>query len=244
MTDAAILRKQTLETFDAWLECARTDGAMALIDKAQQWTSFDVVAVLRNRSKVKKVGHAGTLDPLATGLLVVCFGKATKRIAEVQDADKEYVTTIRLGATTATDDAAEAEQDVTSVEHLTANDISAALQMFVGSIRQLPPAYSAIRHGGRRQYDLAREGKTFEERWRDVTVHGIDVLDVALPMVTLRLRCSKGTYIRSIARDLGKALGVGGYCSSLRRTAIGTLAVDDAITVETFKELATVPVNA
>jgi tRNA pseudouridine55 synthase len=229
---------------DEWLQAARTDGAMALIDKAEQWTSFDVVAVLRNRSKVKKVGHAGTLDPLATGLLVVCFGKATKRIAEVQDADKEYLTTIRLGATTPTDDAAEAEENVTAVDHLTHRAIEEAVDTFRGTIRQLPPAFSAIRHGGRRQYDLAREGKTFEERWREVTVHEIGIENVAIPMVTLRIRCSKGTYVRSIARDLGAALGVGGYCRSLRRLAIGSLRVEDAITVDTFKQLAAAPANA
>jgi tRNA pseudouridine55 synthase len=234
-SDFPILGSATLDAVAPWLEAAKGDGAVALIDKAENWTSFDCVAVLRNKSAVRRVGHAGTLDPLATGLLILCFGKATKRIDEYQAAEKEYVTTVKLGATTATDDRGAEEHIVAIPATVTEASIHAALQQFVGTIEQIPPAFSAIRHGGKRQYDLARQGKTFEPRPRSVVVHSIDILDITLPFVTLNIRCSKGTYIRSIARDLGTVLGTGGYAHSLRRTRIGSFLVQEATTVDALR---------
>lgn len=239
-----ILGAASLDSVAPWLDAAMGDGAVALIDKDESWTSFDCVAALRNKSRVRRVGHAGTLDPLATGLLIVCFGKATKSIGVFQDSQKEYVTTIKLGATTATDDRGAQEDIVTIPEDVTELRIRQALEQFVGTIEQTPPAYSAIRHGGKRQYDLARQGKSFEPRPRIVTVHGIHVVDVSMPFVTLSITCSKGTYIRSIARDLGRVLGTGGYAYSLRRTRIGPYHVNDAATVEALRNAFTQKVAA
>lgn len=237
MLEHPVLRRSTANTFAAWLDAARTTGAVALIDKAEEWTSFDCVAKLRGITKVKKVGHAGTLDPLATGLLVLCFGKATKDIATIQDADKTYEVTVRLGAVTATDDRGAAEQAVSDVQPIASEQIAYELSAFVGTIVQTPPAFAAIRHGGRRQYDLAREGKAFTPRERTVVVHGIDDVVVAWPDVSFVVRCGKGTYIRSIARDLGQRLGCGGYVWTLRRSAIAPYHVDDALTVADVQEL-------
>lgn len=236
MSDFPLLQRSTMHAIAPWLEHTRLDGGVALIDKEEGWTSFDCVAVLRNRTRIRRVGHAGTLDPLATGLLVVCFGKATKSVEHYQAAEKEYVTTVKLGASTATDDRGAAEEHVVDVLDISSEQIAEAIQRFVGTIEQVPPAFSAIRHEGKRQYDMARRGETFEQRMRTVTVHGIDILDVSLPYITLRISCSKGTYIRSIARDLGSVLGVGGYAYSLRRTRIGTMHVDDAVTVGAVRD--------
>lgn len=236
MPDHPLLTRHTLATLPEWRSAAQTTGGVVLIDKESSWTSFDCVARLRSLLKTKKIGHAGTLDPLATGLLVICAGKATKDIQSFQDDEKEYVTTIRLGAVTDTDDGGAPERDVRPVDHLATADVVTALQAFTGSIEQIPPAFSAIRHQGRRQYDLARRGEAFEARPRQVTIHELDVVDVTLPNVTVRIRCSKGTYIRSIARDLGTALGCGGYAASLRRTRIGSFAVDDALTIGDIQE--------
>lgn len=237
--DMPVLRRSTTDDIVAWLDAARSTGAVALIDKQETWTSFDCVAKLRGLTKVKKVGHAGTLDPLATGLLIVCFGKATKQIATFQDADKAYDVTIRLGARTATDDRGAAEERTADVTPIDAATIMDALRTFEGDIVQTPPAFSAIRHGGRRQYDLARDGKAFTPRERTVRVDGIDDIVVQWPDVSCSIRCAKGTYIRSIARDLGERLGCGGYVWSLRRTAIGHYAVDDALTIDEVRELMT-----
>lgn len=237
MLDHPVLRRSTADTFATWLDAARTTGAVALIDKPEDWTSFDCVAKLRNLTRVKKVGHAGTLDPLATGLLILCFGKATKDIAILQDADKAYDVTIRLGARTATDDRGAAEEVTPDGTPIDAARITEALAGFAGEITQTPPAFAAIRHNGRRQYDLAREGKEFTPRERVVIVHGIDNVTVAWPDVSCTIGCGKGTYIRSIARDLGDRLGCGGYVWSLRRTAIGPYPVTDALTIEDVQAL-------
>lgn len=233
-----ILDRTTASLIDSWLEQARTVGAIALIDKEQEWTSFDCVAKLRNASKIKRVGHAGTLDPLATGLLVLCFGKATKDITLLQDDIKVYEVDILLGATSTTDDRG---GEVTEGTHdlVDASRIETALQAFTGPIQQTPPAFSAVRHQGRRQYDLAREGKEFTPKIRDVVVHGITNVEVAWPHVRCTITCSKGTYIRSIARDLGAALGCGGYVWDLRRTQSGGFEVANALTVSEVVKLFT-----
>ena len=237
-TERMVLDRRTLGSIDEWLEQARTVGAIALIDKEETWTSFDCVAKVRNMSRIKRVGHAGTLDPLATGLLVLCFGKATKDIASLQDDIKVYDVDILLGATSTTDDrGGEVEQHV--CEPADNDAVTNTLEQFLGVIQQTPPAFSAVRHQGKRQYDLAREGKEFTPKVREVTVHSITDVVVQWPHVQCRITCSKGTYIRSIARDLGQALGCGGYVWTLRRVRSGGFAVDAALTVGEIRDALT-----
>lgn len=221
-----------------------TDDGILLIDKPADWTSFDVVAKIRGtrRAVLKaqgvtptkrqlRVGHAGTLDPFATGLLVILLGDATKRSDEFLKQDKTYEATITLGATSSTGDP---EGELTPVSDVvpTQNDIQAALATFSGPINQTPPAYSAIKIGGQRAYKLARKGQEVEIPSRQVTIHSLELLDYSYPDVTVRTHVSSGTYIRSLAQDIGSALGAGAYCSHLRRTVIGEFSVDDAASVE------------
>lgn len=217
-------------------------GEVLYIDKPLGWTSFDVVNKIRYNFKTKlgikkiKVGHAGTLDPLATGVVIICTGKATKRIDEYMGYDKEYVATICLGATTPSYDL-EKEIDATyPYEHITREQVEGVLSsQFSGEIEQVPPMFSAIRIDGKRAYEYARKGdETVELKSRKITIREIEILDFNLPYVTLRIVCSKGTYIRSIARDLGVALGSGGHLTALRRTAVGDVKVEDTQSVETF----------
>lgn len=228
------LPRFTRETLDEpqsvanWLTAAREDGAVAFIDKPEDWTSFDCVAKLRNTVGVRRVGHAGTLDPLATGLLIVCFGKGTKQVNTFQEQDKVYDVDVKLGATTPTDDRGSEEVITNNVSERTTEEITAALQTFIGTLTQIAPDYSAIRVQGERQYDRARKGKPMIKVPRIVEVHEISNVTVHWPMVSFTVACSKGTYIRSIARDLGEKLGTGGYVWTLRRTAIGNHRVDDA----------------
>ncbi len=216
---------------ESWALAARNDGAVALIDKAEQWTSFDCVARLRTLLRVKRVGHAGTLDPLATGLLIVCVGKATKDVERYQAEDKEYAVTVKLGARTETDDRG-SDEVVVQTPVRSEHDVSDALTSFLGEQVQIPPAYSAIRHGRKRQYDLARAGMEYVAKPRVVSIHSISNVTVDWPLVSFTMTCSKGTYVRSLARDLGDKLGVGGYVWSLRRTRIGSTVVTDAITMD------------
>lgn len=220
----------------AWLERLPCEGGAILVDKQQRWTSFDVVAKLRRLLGVKKIGHAGTLDPIATGLLIVCIRRATKQVDAFQALDKEYRVEIKLGARTESDDAETPEYETTPIEHLEPQMIVAALDRFIGTFEQIPPAYSAVHVGGKRSYQLARQGRAVALPPRTVTVHVIEDVEIALPLVWLTVRCSKGTYIRALARDLGNVLGVGAYVTALRRTAIGNYRVEDALTIE---ELAT-----
>jgi tRNA pseudouridine55 synthase len=207
-------------------------GEVLLVDKPLRWTSFDVVNKIRNALKKKygkiKVGHAGTLDPLATGLLIICTGKFTKRLDEFQAQEKEYTGTIMLGATTPTLDAEMAPDHIFSIEHITAELVHEAVKKFIGEIEQMPPQFSALKVGGETAYKAAREGRELELKPRLVTIKEFELTNIALPEVSFRIVCSKGTYIRSIARDLGTALDSGGYLTSLRRTRIGEYKVDDA----------------
>lgn len=220
----------------AWLERLPCEGGAILVDKQQRWTSFDVVAKLRRLLGVKKIGHAGTLDPIATGLLIVCIGRATKQVDAFQALDKEYRVEIKLGARTESDDAETPEYETTPIEHLEPQMIVAALDRFIGTFEQIPPAYSAVHVSGKRSYQLARQGRAVALPPRTVTVHAIEGIEITLPLVRFTVRCSKGTYIRALARDLGNVLGVGAYVTALRRTAIGNYRVEDALTIE---ELAT-----
>ena len=219
---------------------AYKEGQVLLIDKPLHWTSFQVVNKLRWVIKQHfglkniKVGHAGTLDPLATGLLILCTGKFTKKIETYQAQHKEYTGTIVLGATTPSYDL-ETEIDKTfSTEHITSEMIYEATKQFVGEIDQVPPIFSAIKKEGKRLYELAREGKTTEIKSRKITISEFEITGIDFPNVHFRVVCSKGTYIRTLAYDFGKAINTGSHLSALRRTKIGDFKVDDAITVEEF----------
>lgn len=212
------------------------EGKLILIDKPLRWTSFDVIRKIRHIIRIKKVGHAGTLDPLATGLLIVCTGRFTKRINEYMAQEKEYTGTFTLGATTASYDLEQEPVNFKSIEHITANDISAAALQFTGEILQVPPSHSAIQINGKRVYELARMGEEVIIEPRRVTVSEFEITKLELPLVHFRIVCSTGTYIRSIAHDMGKALGCGAYLSSLCRTRIGEFRLEDAMTMEAFEE--------
>lgn len=204
------------------------EGEILLIDKPLRWTSFDIVKKVRNTIRLKKVGHAGTLDPLATGLLIVCTGKKTKQIDAVQAEEKEYTGTFTLGATTPSYDLETEPENQKDISGLTAEQIHAATAAFVGDIAQLPPMYSAVSVGGERLYQKARRGEEIERTPRPVMIMTFEITDIALPVVSFRVVCSKGTYIRSLAHDFGQALGVGAYLSALRRTRSGNFRVEDA----------------
>jgi tRNA pseudouridine55 synthase len=232
-----ILSQSNLDEFDNWYSEASTNGAVLLIDKDKAWTSFDVVAKVRGLTRIRKIGHAGTLDPLATGLLILCLGKFTKRINEFQDWNKRYTGVIKLGSTTKTDDSEGEEENITDVSGLKAEDIEIAIKSFEGIISQIPPKFSAKKVDGQRLYMLARKNIDVEIKPVDVTVYKIDIIDISLPFVSIDVLCAKGTYIRSLARDIGAKLGVGGHLSALRRTDIGEFSVNDALTVKTFNEI-------
>ena len=216
-------------------------GSYFLIDKPKGWTSFDVVSELREELKRAyglkklKVGHAGTLDPMATGLLICCSGPMTKRIQEFQEAEKEYVATLTFGYRTASHDADSEVVSEHPIEGIDRDAIERALEKFKGPIEQIPPAHSAIRINGKRAYEEARKGKEPRLGPRQVEIHEIRIESLEMPELRLRIRCSKGTYIRSLARDIGDELKSGAYLSALRRTAIGPYLVDDARTIDELR---------
>lgn len=216
------------------------EGSFLLFDKPKFWTSHDVVYKVRYvlsrycRQKKLKVGHAGTLDPLATGLLIVATGKYTKRISEVQTADKEYTGSFFLGATTASYDGETPAENHKPIDHLTKEKIITAVQQFTGEIDQVPPIHSAIKKDGEAVYHKARAGEAVELQARKVQIHSFEITEIALPFVSFKIQCGKGTYIRSLARDLGDVLGCGAYLNSLTRTAIGNYRLEDAEEVEDF----------
>ncbi|CCH53286.1 tRNA pseudouridine synthase B [Fibrisoma limi BUZ 3] len=212
-------------------------GQLILIDKPLEWTSFDVVNKLRRACKFKKIGHAGTLDPLATGLLILCTGKMTKQIDQYQAQEKEYTGTLVLGKTTPSVDLETAFDGEFDVSGITPEQIQAAARQLTGEIQQIPPIYSAIRVNGERLYEKARRGETASDiKSRLVTVSNFNVLTDGFPAIDFRIVCSKGTYIRSLVRDLGLLLGNGAYLANLRRTRIGEFVVKDADSVEGFIE--------
>ncbi|MEE6185645.1 tRNA pseudouridine(55) synthase TruB [Niabella digestorum] len=213
------------------------EGAVLLIDKPLDWTSFDVIRKIRNLIKIKKVGHAGTLDPLATGLLIVCTGKYTKKINEYMAQEKEYTGTFTLGATTPTYDLESQPENFKPYDYLSEADIQNAVQAFLGEIDQVPPIHSAIKKDGKRVYELARKGMDVKLEPRKIIIKEFEVDASQLPEVGFRVVCSTGTYIRSLAHDFGLALGCGAYLSSLRRTRIGTFRVENAVSIDTFEEI-------
>lgn len=212
------------------------DGKVILLDKPIDWTSFDVVKKVRILTRISKVGHAGTLDPLATGLLIVCTGKFTKKINEYMGMEKEYTGTFTLGATTPTYDLESTPENIKDYTHLSDEQIHAATQQFTGPIMQVPPAHSAIKKDGKPVYLAARKGLEVKLEPRPVTIHSFVIEKIELPVVYFRVVCSTGTYIRSLAHDFGAALGVGGYMSSLRRTRIGSFEVTDADSLASFEK--------
>lgn len=212
-------------------------GEIILIDKPKGWSSFDVVHKIRNSVNVKKVGHAGTLDPMATGLLIVCTGKKTKEISAFQDTPKIYEGIITLGKTTPSMDT---ETDVTmekSVDGITENEIFKAKEKFTGRIKQIPPMYSALKVKGKSLYKLARKGREIEREPRETEIYEFLISKIRLPDVWFKIKCSRGTYIRSIANDLGEYLGCGGVLSELRRTGIGQYSVENALNPQEFIQL-------
>ena len=218
-------------------------GQVLLIDKPLHWSSFQAVNKLKyllkrqyNLPKKFKIGHAGTLDPLASGLLIICTGKATKTISDIQDQVKEYTGTITVGATTPSYDL-ETEVDATfPTEHITPELILETTKQFLGEIDQKPPVFSAIKKDGKRLYEHARAGEEVEIKARKTTIHEFEVTRIALPEIDFRIQCSKGTYIRSIAYDFGLALQSGGHLTALRRTKIGNYSVENAVTPEAFEK--------
>lgn len=212
------------------------DGKVILLDKPLEWTSFDAVKKVRILTRISKVGHAGTLDPLATGLLIICTGKFTKKINEYMGMEKEYTGTFTLGATTPTYDLESPPENSKDITHLTEEQIHNATKSFTGPIMQVPPAHSAIKKDGKPVYLAARKGEHVVLEPRPVTIHQFTIEKIDLPVVYFRVVCSTGTYIRSLANDFGAALGVGGYMSSLRRTRIGIFSVEDAYSIESFEQ--------
>ena len=213
-------------------------GEVFYLDKPLGWTSFDVVKRIRGKLhhrlgiKKLKVGHAGTLDPLATGVLIVCTGKMTKQIDELQAHVKEYVAEITLGATTPSFDLETPIDATYSTEHITREQVEQVLQQqFVGSIKQVPPSYSACKVDGHRAYKMARKGKEVELKAKELVIDEIELLNYSMPRIEIRVVCSKGTYIRALARDIGQALGSGAHLTALRRTRVGGVRVDDCLQV-------------
>lgn len=213
-----------------------SEGELLLIDKPKDWTSFDVVAKVRNAIKIKKVGHAGTLDPMATGLLILCTGKWTKRIDTFMAEEKEYEGTILFGATTPSYDAESEVDAVFSTDQLDEAELRVQATKFVGKIQQYPPAFSAIKINGQRAYTLARKGEEVKLEPREVEITTFELTRIAFPEVDFRVVCSKGTYIRSLAHDLGKAMENGAHLKRLVRTRIGDFHLNDAWNLERLIE--------
>jgi tRNA pseudouridine55 synthase len=213
------------------MEHANPDRVL-LVNKPYEWTSFDVVNKLRYRLKMKKVGHAGTLDPLATGLLIICTGKMTKRIEEFMGMEKEYTGKIVIGQTTPSHDLETQVSISADISAVREDQVRRIAATFVGNISQLPPMHSAIKIGGKRAYEFARRGQEMKLEPRTVEIREFDVTQIELPEISFRIVCSKGTYIRSIARDFGEALGVGAYLSQLCRTRIGDYKLENAVTID------------
>ena len=215
------------------------EGKVLLIDKPLKWTSFDMVKKVRWMTKIMKVGHAGTLDPLATGLLIICTGKYTKQINDYMGMPKEYTGSMVLGATTASYDLEQEPENFKSIkdiEAITELAIQEATKQFIGTILQMPPQHSAIKKDGKRLYESARQGIEVKVDPRQITIQEFEITKINLPNIEFRVLCSTGTYIRSLVHDFGQALGVGAYMSGLRRTKIGTFNVEDAMQWEDLEQ--------
>ena len=219
------------------------EGEVLYFDKPLYWTSFKLVKIVRTRIsrklKIKKikVGHAGTLDPLASGVMIICTGKATKLIESFQYQTKEYVATLQLGATTPSFDRETEIDGVYPTEHITREGVETVLRQFVGSIQQVPPVYSACKIDGRRAYDFARKGEDVELKAKELVIDEIELLEYQSDIIKIRVVCSKGTYIRALARDIGQALGSGAHLIGLVRTRVGEVRLEDCLQVDQIDEL-------
>lgn len=212
------------------------EGRVLLFNKPATWTSFDLVKKVRNLCRTKRVGHAGTLDPLATGLLIICTGPKTKEIQYIQASEKEYTGTFFLGATTASYDLETEIEKTFDISAITESQIKAATQKFIGNILQIPPLHSAVKVNGQRAYEMARKGIEYVLDAKEVSIREFEIINIQLPVIEFRVTCSKGTYIRSLANDFGKELNVGAYMQSLCRTRIGDYKLNDAWEIEDFQE--------
>lgn len=219
------------------------EGEVLYFDKPLYWTSFNLVGRVRWALckylgvKKLKVGHAGTLDPMATGVMILCTGKSTKMITALQAQDKEYEAVLRLGATTPSYDTEHEPDAFYPTEHITEDKVLEVLRKFQGTVMQVPPVFSAVKVDGRRAYDYARKGKDVKIEAKPVEISGIELLEYSMPEIRIRVVCGKGTYIRSLARDIGEALGSGAYITSLRRTRVGGIRVEDCMTFPAFKAM-------
>jgi tRNA pseudouridine55 synthase len=211
-------------------------GEIILLDKAVRKSSFDLVYKVRKATGVQKVGHAGTLDPIATGLVVVCTGRKTKVISHIQELAKTYTGVISLGKTTSSHDSETEVISEKSFDNVTEKEIFSARDLFIGKISQTPPMYSAVKIHGQPLYKYARKGVELERKTREVSIYDFEIKKIEMPDIYFEINCSKGTYIRVIANDLGKVLGCGAYLKKLRRTHIGDFDVEDAFEIEEFKE--------
>jgi tRNA pseudouridine55 synthase len=239
---AKALPLHEIQVFDLENEPSRDfdfgTAAVILVNKPQTWTSFDVVKYVRGRLRTRKVGHAGTLDPMATGLLILCSGRATKSISQLQDMPKTYIGEITFGGSTPSYDADSDIDETAPTNHITLENIHKELEeKFSGEIQQVPPVYSALKVGGKRSYELARRGEAVELAARPVTIHNHQIISFEDDKLIVSITCSKGTYIRSIAHDLGKALGSLGHLSALERTAIGEFSSKKALSPQKIDEL-------
>ena len=214
------------------------EGKVLLINKPLHWTSFDVVRKIRSAIRIKKVGHAGTLDPLATGLLIVCTGKFTKKINEYMAREKEYTGSFTLGATTSTYDLESEPENFKDYHYITEDKLHELTKQFTGQIQQVPPAHSAIKQAGKPVYEMARKGIAVKLEPRTLFIKAFTITGVDLPKVYFKVVCSTGTYIRSLAHDYGNALGCGAYLSGLCRTRIGEFTLEDAMSMEAFQQIA------
>lgn len=230
------LRRSTLDQLPEWLSVARSVGAFILLDKPRYWSSFDTVRFLRRLLGLRRIGHAGTLDPLATGLLILGIGRATRLLPTFQRMPKTYVTRMKLGAITATDDAEAPEQPICSELTVTEAEFRQLLERFRGTIEQVPPQYSAVHHGGKRLYELARAGISVSPLPRTVHIAELELTRWEPPFAELFTVCSTGTYVRALVRDLGAAAGCGAYVVELRRLAIGPYHVDDAVSPDELSQ--------
>ncbi len=222
----------------------RQINGLMVINKPKDWTSFDVVAKVRGILNVKKVGHTGTLDPQATGVLVLCIGKGTKLVQKLTGLDKEYIGEITFGATSTTDDVEGEMTEVKGSSEVPLATIEEVLKEFTGTFDQMPPQFSAKKIKGKKAYELARKGEKVELKAVPVTINTIEVLDYKWPKLKLKMACTKGFYVRSLARDIGEKLGVGGYLSDLKRTKVGHFTIEESINIEQADDTKVLPLSS
>ncbi len=232
-----LLQKSTLQNFSDWKAQAEIKGGIILVNKDEGWTSFDIVRKIKHLLAIKKVGHSGTLDPLASGLMLIAIGKATKLLNDLQNADKQYIGRIKIGATTPSYDRETQETDKVNITFLDENKIYSLLDTFKGDILQFPPVFSALKFEGKRAYKLARKKENIQLEPRKVQISNFEILEIDCPFIKFKIDVSKGFYVRSFAYDFGKELGYPSYLYSLQRTRIGEFFLENAINVEDIQNL-------